>query len=95
MSYGKFAPTLLTLQGNQKQLALDFNMLPVTPADGTDLPNGITLGLLCTAPGNANVNLAGGGTAVLTGLVAGQFLVINVTRVLATNTTGSFSAAYN
>jgi hypothetical protein len=95
MPFQKYAPPLVTLLGNFKLNTLDINLTPVTPSDATDLPNGTTLGLLCTAPGNVNVNLFGGGTAVLTGLVAGQFLLINATRVLATSTTGSVSAAYN
>lgn len=90
----KTNPTLLTNAGNQKSAGFDWNLLPVTPADGTDLPGGPTVGLLCSAPGNVNVNLFGGGTAVLTGLVAGQQLPICVTRVLATSTTATVLAAY-
>lgn len=90
----KSAPTLLTNLGNQKTGSYDWNLLAVTPADGTDLPGGPTVGLVCSAPGNANVNLLGGGTAVLTGLVAGQQLPVAVTRVLATSTTATVLAAY-
>ena len=43
----------------------------VTPADGTDLPNGACMAIYVTGAGNVNVNLAGGGTAVLTSLSAG------------------------
>lgn len=94
MAYTKYSPVLLTNLGNQKTAGLDLNLLPVTPSDTIDLPGGPTAGLLCTSPGNVNVNLQGGGTAVLTGLVAGQLLPITVTRVLATSTTGAVSAAY-
>lgn len=91
----KAAPTLLTNQGNQKSPSYDWNLLPVTPADGTDLPGGPTAGLVVTTAGNFNVNLFGGGTAVLTGLALGQQLPICVTRVLSTSTTGACAAAYN
>jgi len=67
----------------------EYSGLAVTPADGTDLPGGTTIGLLATGAGNINVNLEGGGTAVLTGLSAGQILDIAVTRVLATSTTAT------
>lgn len=94
MSFNKYAPPGVTLLGNFKLNTLDINTTPVTPSDTVDLPNGVSLGILCKAPGNVNVNLFGGGTAVLTGLVAGQLLPITVTRVLATSTTGAVSAAY-
>lgn len=65
----------------------------VTPADGSDLPFGNaqtgTRAIKVTGPGNVSVNLLGGGTAVLTGLVAGQTLNISVTRILATGTTAT------
>jgi hypothetical protein len=61
----------------------------VTPADGTDLPNGPCRGIYVTGAGNVNVNLAGGGTAVLTGLSAGQIVDINATRILSTSTTAT------
>lgn len=61
----------------------------VTPDDSNDLPNGPCRGLYVTGSGNVNVNLAGGGTAVLTGLSAGQIVDINATRVLATSTTAT------
>lgn len=70
----------------------EYDSYDVTPADGTDLPAGNALGtkaLFITVGGNVNVNLAGGGTAVLTTLVAGQILPIAVTRVLSTSTTAT------
>lgn len=94
MPFQKFSPVLLTNLGNQKSASFDLNLLPVTPSDTVDLPGGPTSGLLVTTAGNVNVNLQGGGTAVLTGLVLGQLLPITVTRVLATSTTGAVSAAY-
>jgi hypothetical protein len=61
----------------------------VTPADGTDLSNGPCDALFVTVGGNVNVNLLGGGTAVLTGLVAGQIIPIAAQRVLSTSTTAT------
>lgn len=76
-----------------------YNANPITPADGTDLaagPDGSTaIGLQVTGAGNVNVNLTGGGTAVLTGLVAGQRVMVPITRILATSTTATgISAIY-
>lgn len=61
----------------------------VTPADGTDLPNGSCTAIYVTGAGNVNVNLAGGGTAVLTGLSAGQTIHVPASRILATSTTAT------
>lgn len=61
----------------------------ITPSDSTDLPSGPCRGVYVTGAGNVNVNLAGGGTAVLTGLSAGQIVDINATRILATSTTAT------
>lgn len=63
--------------------------LAVTPADGTDLPNGPCRGIYVTGAGNVNVQLAGGGTAVLTGLSAGQIVEVTVSRILSTGTTAT------
>lgn len=92
--FQKYAPTLLSTAGNAKGNGADVNLTPCTPSDTVDLPNGITRGVLAVTAGNINVNLVGGGTAVLTGLAAGQMVPIAVTRVLATNTTATVSAAY-
>jgi hypothetical protein len=71
----------------------EYQSFPVTPADGTDIPlgpdGGDCRGLYITGAGNVNVNLLGGGTAVLTGLSAGQYVVVGVTRVLSTSTTAT------
>ena len=96
----KYSPVLLSQRGlgtgNPSMQRTEFNGLAVTPVDGTDLPGGICIGLLATGAGNINVNLAGGGTAVLTGLSAGQALLIEATRVLATSTTATgIVALYN
>lgn len=61
----------------------------VTPADGSDLPNGVCEAIFVTAGGNVNVDLANGGTAVLTGLSAGQIVYCRTSRIRATNTTAT------
>lgn len=86
------------MPGASMQPIDDFDMYVVTPADGADLPSGLiggqagtrpTTWLYITGAGNVAVNLFGGGTATLTGLAAGQWLNIGVTRVLATGTTAT------
>ena len=67
--------------------------VPVTPNDSTDLPNGPCEGIYVGATGNINVQLAGGGTAVLTGLATGQIVRVNVSRILSTSTTATGIAA--
>jgi hypothetical protein len=61
----------------------------VTTSDSTDLLNGPCFAINVTSAGNVNVNLAGGGTAVLTGLSAGQTVRINASRILTTSTTAT------
>ena len=75
----------------------EYQSNPVTPSDAVDLPSGpdggSCRGLYIGSAGNVNVQLSGGGTAVLTGLSAGQYVVVGVTRVLATSTTAAAIAA--
>lgn len=61
----------------------------VTPSDSADLPNGACSAIYVTATGNVNVQLAGGGTAILTSLSAGQVLHVPASRILATSTTAT------
>lgn len=66
----------------------------VTPSDSVDLPTASGNGRQCrglqiTGSGNVNVNLSGGGTAVLTTMAAGQRILISITRILATSTTAT------
>lgn len=92
MGYFKFAPPAPsenTIQGDFQPLQIDYDGLPVTPADATNLPGGVTKGIFVTGAGNVAVTLFGGGTAVLTGLSAGQFLPIAVTIIAATSTTAT------
>jgi len=71
----------------------EYQANPITPSDSVDIAagpdGGGVRGLYVTGAGNVNVNLLNGGTAVLTGLSAGQYVVIGVTRVLATSTTAT------
>ena len=79
----------------------EFEGYAVTPNDSTDLQFRVAGGatstptfeaataIYVTGAGNVNVNLAGGGTAVLTGLSAGQIVRVNVSRILSTSTTAT------
>lgn len=75
----------------------EYQANPVTPSDSVDLPlgpdGGSCRGLYIGGAGNVNVNLLNGGTAVLTALGAGQYMVVGVTRVLATSTTATLIQA--
>lgn len=79
--------------GKNAPIHPQYDSNPVTPSDAVDLvegPNGQDCrALYITGAGNVNVNLRGGGTAVLTGLSAGQTVVCAITRVLATSTTAT------
>lgn len=77
----------------------EFDTLFVTPSDAVDLPTGggngrTCVGLQVTGAGNVNVNLTGGGTAVLTGLSANQRVNVPVTRILSTSTTATGILAF-
>lgn len=76
-----------------------YNANPITTSDSTDVaagPDGSTcIGFQVAGAGNVAVNLDGGGTAVFTGLVAGQLVLCGVTRIKATSTTATgISALY-
>jgi len=74
----------------------DYDGYAVTPADGTDLGNGPTAAIYVTGAGNVNIQLAGGGTAVLTSLSAGQIVEVAAQRILSTSTTATgIFALYN
>lgn len=71
----------------------EYQAYAVTPSDSVDLPSGPDTGscrgLYITGAGNVSVNLLNGGTAVLTSLSAGQYVVCGITRVLSTSTTAT------
>ncbi len=69
----------------------------VTPSDSADVPTKAgqqCVGVVALTAGNIAVNLATGGTAVLTGLAAGQVVDVWITRVRATSTTATVAAIY-
>ena len=75
----------------------DFDGYAVTPADGTDLPNGECDAIYVTGAGNINVNLnsikvdtgAIAGTATLTSLAANSITLVSAQRILSTSTTAT------
>jgi hypothetical protein len=67
----------------------EYQGVACTPNDGADLPDGPCCGIYVTGAGNVNINLAAGGTAVLTGLSAGEIVRVNASRILATSTTAT------
>lgn len=87
----RFSNALLNIAHNfhDQRTDIAYEGFAVTPADGTDLPNGPVAALYVTGAGNVNVQLQGGGTAVLTGLSAGQILPVAAQRVLSTSTTAT------
>lgn len=100
MSMFVSSPKLVTswIPGASMPPVDDYDAFPVTPSDSVDLPSGVIPGAgtrptqalqVTGSGGNINVQLYGGGTAVLTGLAAGQILQIQVTRVLSTSTTAT------
>lgn len=87
----KFSYTTITARGadNAKPITFDFDGLAVTPADATNLPDGIARGLYCTTGGNIAVVLESGATATLTSVPANTVVPISVLVVGATGTTAS------
>jgi len=81
-----FAQALFT---NGIKQPSEFEGEPVTTSDSTDLGSGPCTAIYVTGAGNVNVNLAGGGTAVLTSLSAGQIVRVNASRILSTSTTAT------
>lgn len=80
-----------------QSLHVEYAYEPVTPSDSADVPtkpNQQCVGVVALTAGNIAVNLATGGTAVLTGLSAGQVVDVWITRVRATSTTATVAAIY-
>lgn len=71
--------------------------VPCTPADATALPNGPCAGIYVTGAGNVAGTLAAGGTFLLTGLSAGELVLINASIIAATSTTatGIYALSYS
>jgi hypothetical protein len=60
----------------------------ITPNDGADIAN-VTLAVWVGGAGNLNVDLADGGTVLISGIPAGTLLPVRVKRVRATSTTAT------
>ena len=64
----------------------------VTPSDTVNLPQGCAIGVMCLTPGNA-VLVSPQGSTLTVPMVAGQFLRdVQVVRINATGTTGTYAA---
>lgn len=80
------------------QQRTEWQGVSVTPADGTDLPNGIADAIFVTAAGNVsidlpNVSLVDGTTtsrtAIVIAMAANSVLYVRASRVRATSTTAT------
>jgi hypothetical protein len=90
-----FKPSVVNGAKNSVIQHANYDGYTVVPSDSAALPNGPTNAIYVVGAGNVAVRLADGGSAVLTGLSAGQTLEIAVTQVLATGTTATgISALY-
>lgn len=65
------------------------NAAAVTPADGTDLPDGIARALYIGGAGDVSLVTNGGSTVTFVALVAGTILPVLVKRVRSTGTTAT------
>lgn len=61
----------------------------VTPADGTDLPGGLSGGIYVGVTGDLAIMDQGGTSVTLPNILAGVFHPINAKRILATGTTAA------
>ena len=90
-------PTFQFSPRNQFQnvLACYDGITPFTPSDTVDVPvgpgnaNTPCVGIYVATAGNVAVQLSAGGTAVLSGLAAGQITTVGIKRILATGTTAT------
>ena len=91
MSYAKVSKTTITAYGgaNAKPQHLDYDGVPVTPADATALPNGICCGVYVTTTGNIAGTTPSGATVVLTGVPINTVVPIDLSIIAATSTTAS------
>ena len=61
----------------------------VTPADGSDLPDGPARGLYVGGAGNIAVTTPSGDSVTITGVTQGSVLPFEIARVKSTNTTAT------
>jgi hypothetical protein len=91
MSY--FATISSATVGKNPPVQGQYESFDVTPSDSLDLAlnssGQFVRRIKVTGAGNVNVNLQGGGTAVLTTLAAGQVVECAVSRILSTSTTAT------
>lgn len=93
-------PRLLFAEKSQTpgvSTGVEFQGDATTPSDSTNLVNGPCSAIYVTGAGNVSINLAAGGTALLSGLSAGQITRVNASRINATGTTatGIFALYHN
>ena len=87
----KFNKTLATAYGgdNAKPQQLDYDGVPVTPADATNLPSGICRGVVVTGTGNITGTTPSGATVVLTSIPINTIVPIDLSIIAATGTTAT------
>ncbi|CAB5162324.1 hypothetical protein UFOVP152_20 [uncultured Caudovirales phage] len=91
MPYQKVNKTSVTAYGgaNAKPQQLDYDGVTVTPADATNLPNGICRGVYVTGTGNIAATTPSGATVVLTGVPANTVVPIDLSIIASTGTTAT------
>ncbi len=97
MPYTKFNRIPVTAYGgnNAKPQPCDYDGVAITPADGTNLPNGICRALYATGAGNISGTTSSGATVVLTAVPINTVVEIDMLIVAATGTTATgISALY-
>jgi hypothetical protein len=89
--YLKVAKIPVTAYGgmNAKPQTLDYDGVPVTPADATNLPNGICRGVFVAVTGNITGVTPSGATVVLTGIPINTVVVCDLSIIGATGTTAT------
>lgn len=92
MGYLKVAHATVTASGgvNAKPRQIDFDGLPVTPTDGTALPNGICRGVYVTgSAGDIAGTTPQGVAVVLSAVPANRVVMIELNIIASTNTTAT------
>lgn len=89
--YLKFNKVPVTAYGglNAKPQQLDFDGVPVTPADATPLPSGVCRGVVCTGTGNIAGTTPSGATVLLTSVPINTIVPIDLSIIAATSTTAT------
>lgn len=85
----KFRNLIDSVRGNATPPDLDWDGVPVTPADATPLPSGISRGVACIGTGNITGVLACGAGVVITGAPANTVMEIALAQIGATGTTAT------